>query len=95
MNQNSPNGDTPTDNNNSITDRETVRERLVGTIKKNTSGKRVSTVKEASLLRILSSNNIDIDVASQVLADLVSDGEVVLNGDDDGRHRYRLTEESG
>ena len=89
MNQNSPSDDDP------ITDRETVYERLVGTIKKNTSGKRFSTVKEASLLRILSSNNIDIDVASRVLADRVSDGEVVLDGDDDGRHRYRLTEESG
>ena len=77
-----------------ITDRDTVRERVLGTIEHQTGGKRRDTVKEASLFQILSSNNVDIDVVSKVLADEVSDtGQVALELDGDETHRYRLMED--
>ena len=89
MSQNEPN-----ESKEPITDRDTVRERVLSTIKHQTGNKRRDTVKEASLFQILSSSNVDIGVVSKVLADEVSDkGQVAIELDGDETHCYRLMED--
>ena len=71
----------------------TDRECLVGTIEHQTGGKQRETVSEGSLLQILSNSvSVDTDVAHDVLAELVNNGEIVIDGDEEAKLRYRLVE---
>lgn len=76
------------------TDPEYVRDRVLGTIDKQTGGPQPDAVHVGSLMQILASSNVDTDVARETLGELVKEGAVVKEHPDGETYpRYRIADD--